>query len=140
MVGSGSISLYALVLLLWLILLRFFGPSGIPSLVVYLFSPFLVVYVAWFVDFARCFVFVLHGKFRPLPSWATDRLNRILSPGRIAWVDFTAERVRRSIPRITTGKFDDHDIFSSSLCMFMLFISFVFSSFSGDYFQSFDCC
>ncbi|KAF3559660.1 hypothetical protein F2Q69_00011966 [Brassica cretica] len=46
---------------------------------------------------------VLHGKFRPLPSWATDRLNRILSPGRIAWVDFTAERVRRSIPRITTA-------------------------------------
>ncbi|KAF2602270.1 hypothetical protein F2Q70_00025486 [Brassica cretica] len=46
---------------------------------------------------------VLHGKFRPLPSWATDRLNRILSPGRIAWVDFTAERVRRSIPRNTTA-------------------------------------
>ncbi|KAF3607989.1 hypothetical protein DY000_02046823 [Brassica cretica] len=46
---------------------------------------------------------VPHGKFRLLPSWATDRLNRILGPGRIAWIDFTVERVRRSIPRITTA-------------------------------------
>ncbi|KAL0705880.1 hypothetical protein Bca4012_072305 [Brassica carinata] len=36
---------------------------------------------------------VPHGKFRLLPSWATDRLNRILGPGRIAWIDFTVERL-----------------------------------------------
>ncbi|XP_013738888.2 uncharacterized protein LOC106441641 [Brassica napus] len=46
---------------------------------------------------------VPRGKFRLLPSWATDRLNHILRPGRIAWIDFTVERVRRSIPRITTA-------------------------------------
>ncbi|KAG2305139.1 hypothetical protein Bca52824_033790 [Brassica carinata] len=39
----------------------------------------------------------------PLPSWASDRLTRILGPGRIAWNDLSDQRVRRSIPRINAA-------------------------------------
>ncbi|KAH0863398.1 hypothetical protein HID58_080609, partial [Brassica napus] len=45
---------------------------------------------------------VTHGKCRSLPSWTSDRLNRILGSGRLSWGVLTVERVRRSIPRITT--------------------------------------
>ncbi|KAF3611243.1 hypothetical protein DY000_02049579 [Brassica cretica] len=43
---------------------------------------------------------VAHEKHWPLPSWANDRLQRILASRRISWSDFSVERVRRSIPRI----------------------------------------
>ncbi|KAL0650806.1 hypothetical protein Bca4012_093497 [Brassica carinata] len=43
-----------------------------------------------------------HGKCRSLPSWASDRLNRILGSGKLSWGVLTVEHVRRSIPRITT--------------------------------------
>ncbi|KAH0893081.1 LOW QUALITY PROTEIN: hypothetical protein HID58_055510, partial [Brassica napus] len=39
-----------------------------------------------------------HGKHWPLPSWANDRLNRILGSEKISWSDFSVERVCRSIP------------------------------------------
>ncbi|KAF3570865.1 hypothetical protein F2Q69_00060346 [Brassica cretica] len=45
---------------------------------------------------------VTNGKCRSLPSWTSDRLNRILGSGRLSWGVLTVERVRRSIPRITT--------------------------------------
>ncbi|KAL0702854.1 hypothetical protein Bca4012_058976 [Brassica carinata] len=44
-----------------------------------------------------------HGKFPSLTSWAAVRLSRILSSGRINWGDFSVERIRRSIPRITAA-------------------------------------